>query len=358
MQSSTWIQWFIDQPWAIEIFIAIAFIFLLNVVIKRILSQLQRKAKPKESDWRHHLEYAALTPIRALLWVILISIIFDLGMRKLNLTGIFFYVTPIRNAAIIFCVAWFLLRFKKVMHSVISNHHNRKSTGGPTVDPFTLDVISKIFTICVLFISLLIIMQLFGLNIVPLITFGGIGAATLGFAGKDAISNFFGGLMIYLTRPFMINDLIEIPERNILGNVEEIGWYLTSIRDLQKRPIYVPNSVFSTEALINQSRMTHRRIEESIGIRQSDISKLPKIIENIHSLFEHHTSIDHHQSVRIFLEKFADSSLQIEIKVYCLCTRYEDFMEMRQEILMQIYRIIYEAGAEMPNPTMSVVIQK
>lgn len=357
MQSSTWYQWFIDQPWTIEIAIAAVFLILVHVVLKRGLTKLQSKAKLKENDWRYHLDYAALTPARVLLWILLFSVAVDLVIRTFELDGIFFYFNPIRNAAIICCMSWFLLRWKKVIHLVVTNKSNKKSSGQLSIDPFTLEVFGKIFTVLVLFMTLLIIMQLFGLNILPLITFGGIGAATLGFAGKDAISNFFGGLMIYLTRPFVINDLIELPDRKILGHVEEIGWYFTSIRDTQKKPIYIPNSVFSTVALINQSRMTHRRIEESIGIRQSDIEKVPLITEKIYALFEHHTSIDHHQSIQIFLEKFGDSTVQIEIKAYSLSTRYEDFMEARQEILMQVYRIITESGAEMPNPTIDLNIK-
>ncbi len=357
MQSSTWYQWFIDQPWTIELGIASVFLFLLHVALKRALAHLQSKAKLKENDWRYHLDYAALTPARVFLWILLFSVGIDLLIRRFHLDGVFYYFSPIRNAAIVLCMAWFLLRWKKVIHIVATNKSSRKSTSHLAIDAFTIEVFGKIFTVLVTFLTLLIVMQMFGLNILPLITFGGIGAATLGFAGKDAIANFFGGMMIYLTRPFIINDLIEIPDKKILGHVEEIGWYFTSIRDTQKKPIYIPNSVFSTVAVINQSRMTHRKIEESLGVRQSDLAKVPSIIENIYALLERHTSIDHHQAIQVFLEKFGDCTVQIEVKAYCLSTRYEDFMEARQEILIQIHRIIIEAGAEMPNPTIDIQLK-
>jgi MscS family membrane protein len=354
MQSSTWYQWFIDQPWTIEVSLAALVLFLIQVVLKRALLKIQSQAKLKENDWRYHLDYAALTPARVFLWLLLISVIVDLLIRQFDLDGVFCYFTPLRNAAIVCCMTWFLLRWKKVIHIVSTNQSSRKALKHLAIDSFTLEVLGKIFTVLILFLTLLTVMQIFGLDVLPLITFGGIGAATIGFAGKDAISNFFGGLMIYLTRPFIINDLIELPDRKILGNVEEIGWYFTSIRDSQKKPIYIPNSVFSTVAVINQSRITHRRIEESIGIRLSDITKLPSIIAKIYALFEQHNSIDHNQAIHVFLEKFGDYTLQIEIKAYSLKLRYEDFMKTRQEILIQIYGFITEAGAEMPNPTMDI----
>lgn len=356
MQSSTWYEWFIDHPWMIELTVAILLLFFLNVVLKRILSRSKKMAKLEESDWRFHLDYAAVTPARVLLWILLIAFFVDLMTREFKVVGSFSYVGPLRNAAIIFCLAWFLLRWKKVFHKLIINRSDRTGKGRLSIDPFTAEIIGKIFTVLVIFITLLIVMQIFGLNIFPLVAFGGIGAATLGFAGKDAISNFFGGFMIYLTRPFMVGDLIDLPERKISGHIEEIGWYLTSVRDLQKKPVYIPNSVFSTEPLINQSRMTHRRIDESIAVRYDDFAKIGAIIEEIGTLFEHNSSIDHHQSIYIFLDRYGESAIHIEIKAYVLCTRYEDFMEVKQKIMMEIYKIIERAGAQTPYPTLQVKV--
>ena len=359
MQSTTWYEWIIDHPWMIELVLALFLLFLLNVILKNILNRTKKMAKLDESDWRFHLDYAAITPARVLLWILLIAFLMDLIAREFKGGLYFSYVSPLRNAAIIICLAWFLLRWRRAFHVVISHRSDRNGKKGKLViDPLTAEVIGKVFTVMVVFITLLIVLQIFGLNVVPLVTFGGISAATLGISGKDAIANFFGGFMIYLTRPFMVGDFIELPQRKIAGNVEEIGWYLTSIRDVQKKPVYIPNSVFSTEPLINQSRMTHRRIEEVIGVRRTDLEKIPAIIDQIRTLFERHSSIDHHQSVQVFLQRFTDSSVQIEINAYVLCTRYEDFMYVKQEILTQIGRVVVNAGAELSYPTMRVQLRE
>ena len=356
MESTHWKQWLlVDHPWLIEIVIALALLFFLNGVLKKILGRSKQMAHLKESDWRYHLEYAAVIPARILLWVLLGTFVLDLGVRELKLSGLS-YVGSLRNAGIIACLAWFLLRWKKVFHRVVSIRSEREK-GPMAMDPFTLEVVGKIFTIMVLFLTVLIIMQLFGLNVVPLITFGGIGAATLGIAGKDVIGNFFGGMMIYFTRPFMVNDLIELPQRKLMGHIEEIGWYFTSIRDPDKKPIYIPNAVFSTEPVLNQSRMTHRRIDEVIGIRYADLGVLPKIVEEVRTLFEHNTSIDHHQPVHVFLRGLGETSVQVEIKAYVLCTRYEEFMELRQAALTEICGIVERNGAVMPFPVMDVVVR-
>jgi MscS family membrane protein len=329
----------------------------VNILLKKFIVRAKKKGETKESDWRFHFDYAVIAPARVLLWILLLAFGADLLVREFRLQG-FSYVAPLRNAAIIFCLSWFLLRWKRVFHLVAMARPDPQIKGKLRMDPFTVEMISKLFTIMVIFMTILIVMSIFGLNIAPLITFGGIGAATLGIAGRDVIANFFGGFMIYLTRPFMIGDDIELPQKKLTGKVEEIGWYFTSIRDGHKKPLYIPNAVFSTEPLLNLSRMTHRRMEESIGVRYEDLDKIPKILEEIKNLMVRHPDVDNQQSKSIFLEKFGDVAIFIEVKVYITCTRYEEFMEVKQGLLSDIYRIIQNAGAEMPFPTLQVRLQE
>ena len=84
--------------------------------------------------------------------------------------------------------------------------------------------------------------------------------------------------MIYLDRPFKVGDWIRSPDRDIEGTVVKIGWRLTEIRTFDQRPLYVPNSMFSTIALQNPSRMLNRRIFETIGIRYDDIHQMEAIV--------------------------------------------------------------------------------
>jgi len=349
MQSS-WLEWVVERPWIVELFVVVFLLLFVNILLKKII------VRSKTNDWRFHFDYAVIAPGRVVLWILLIAFGADLLGREFKLQGVS-YVAPLRNAAIIFCLSWFLLRWKRVFHREAMARPGPHVRGKLHMDPFTVEMLSKLFTITVIFMTMLIVMSIFGLNIAPLITFGGIGAATLGIAGRDVIANFFGGFMIYLTRPFMIGDDIELPQKKLTGKVEEIGWYFTSIRDAQKKALYIPNAVFSTEPLLNLSRMTHRRMEESIGVRYEDLDKIPKILEEIRALVTQHPDVDNQLLQSIFLERLGDTAIQIEVKVYITCTRYEEFMEVKQGLLSEIYRIIQNAGAEIPYPTMQIRVQ-
>ena len=250
--------------------------------------------------------------------------------------------TSIQNAILVIGVlilTWLALRFKKIF----ARKANLAGQAGKYVpDLFTLQIIEKLFTAAIFFISFMLLLQIFGLNIVPLLTFSGISAAILGFASKDMVANFFGGLMLYVTRPFVVNDEIEIPSKNILGKVEEIGWYLTTIRDKGKKSIYIPNSTFSTECLLNHSRMTHRRIDEKIRLRITDAAQASRFIEEVKEFLEKHPEIDHHEQIDAFILSISPYGIVIDVKAYTKTTKYLKFMEIKQQILLQIYELAVE----------------
>ncbi len=108
--------------------------------------------------------------------------------------------------------------------------------------------------------------------------------------------------MVYMTQPFTIGEWVNLPERKIEGHIEEIGWYLTRIRNFDKRPIYVPNSIFTQTIVITPSRMSHERFHHTIGLRYQDIKVVKSIIDNIKLMLMKHSAIDHHLSVDVFLK--------------------------------------------------------
>ena len=94
--------------------------------------------------------------------------------------------------------------------------------------------------------------------------------------------------MIYFDKPFKIGDWIRSPDRSIEGTVETIGWRLTVIRTFDKRPLYVPNSVFTNIAVENPRRMSNRRINETIGVRYDDMKSVSKIVDDIKAMLSSH----------------------------------------------------------------------
>jgi MscS family membrane protein len=252
------------------------------------------------------------------------------------------YLIKIFLSCLIIGSVWLFLRWKKGVQSDLLHTERR----GKKLDTGFVQVMSKILSVSALVLSLLLLFQLWGLNMLPLITFGGIGAAGIAFAAKDVIANFFGGLMLHITRPFMIGDLILIPDRKVEGHVEEIGWSLTCLRDKDKRPLYLPNAIFSSIYVINSSRMTHRRIEEDIFVQHADFDKISGALEKVRAALASYPDIDAHLPMLIVLHSFTQQHIKLYLDCYILQTAYERYLRSKHELLSLLYTILREEGIE------------
>ena len=189
------------------------------------------------------------------------------------------------------------------------------------------------------------------MSISGLLAFGGIGGMAIGFAAKDMLSNFFGGLMIYLDKPFTVGDWIRSPDRNIEGVVEEIGWRMTRIRTFEMRPLYVPNSIFSSIAVENPSRMMNRRIYETLSIRYSDADKMAAICDDVRGMLEKHPDIANEQTIIVHFMTCNASSLDFMVYCYTRTTEWVPYHAVKQDVMLKIMDIVARHGAEFPFPT-------
>ena len=146
------------------------------------------------------------------------------------------------------------------------------------------------------------------------------------------LANFFGGLMIYLDRPFRKGDWIRSPDRDIEGTVENVGWRQTAIRNFRKNVVYIPNSVFMNIIVENPSRMTHRRIREVIGLRYKDLSKMVPIVNAVKDMILNHPDIDHQQTTIVNFNSYNDSSLDFFIVTYAKTTEWARYHEIKQNV--------------------------
>ena len=200
------------------------------------------------------------------------------------------------------------------------------------------------------------VLQSLGYSISGVLAFGGVGGIAVGFAARDLLANFFGGLMIYMDRPFNVGEWIRSPDKEIEGTVEKIGWRLTTIRTFDKRPLYIPNSIFNNISVENPSRMSNRRIKETIGIRYDDLSKMEKIINDVRKMLKEHADIDTTKTLIVNFNEFAPSSLDFFIYTFTKTTDWIRYHEIKQDILLNIINIVESNGAECAFPTSTLHI--
>ena len=222
----------------------------------------------------------------------------------------------------------------------------------------TYEIVIRILKILVVTITALIIMQEIGLSISGLLAFGGVGGLIVGLAAKDLLSNFFGGMMIFFDRPFRVGEFIKSPDRNIEGVVEKIGWRLTVVRTFSKNVLYIPNTAFSSIIVENATRMSNRRINETIGIRYDDLNKMKDIIQDVNNILENNIDIDQTQKAKVFFKSFSASSCDFFIYAFTITKDWEEFLRIKQDVLLKVAEIIEKHNAEIAYPTTTVFINK
>lgn len=163
-------------------------------------------------------------------------------------------------------------------------------------------------------------------------------------------------MMIYFDRPFKVGDWVRSPDRQIEGTVERIGWRMTIIRTFDKRPLYVPNSVFSNIVVENPSRMLNRRIYENIGLRYDDTKKVDAIITDVKSMLQNHPDIDTSQTLIVNFNAFGASSLDFFVYTFTKTVNWVRFHEVKQDVLLEIMAIIHKHDADVAYPTQTLKI--
>jgi MscS family membrane protein len=133
--------------------------------------------------------------------------------------------------------------------------------------------------------------------------------------------------------------------------VEHIGWRLTVIRTFDRRPLYVPNSVFANIALENPSRMQNRRIYETFGVRYDDSSLVKEIVDEVREMLANHEEIDQNRTMIVNFNEFGASSLNFFIYTFTRTTNWVEYHGVKERVLLQVLSIIEKHGAECAFPT-------
>ena len=288
------------ESWIGEVFLIVLAVVVMNFIAGRIVVRVARQAERSRTVWDDAFVRAVRLPLNLLIWLLGISFAADV-IRSQTEAPLFEAVPTIRYIGAIALVTWFLVRLGR---EVEAGFIRRGEALGQEVDRTTVHAIGKLVRLSLIITGTLVALQTLGVSISGILAFGGIGGIAIGFAAKDLLANFFGAMMIYLDRPFAVGDWIRSPDKDIEGTVEDIGWRLTRIRRFDKRPLYVPNAVFASIAVENPSRMTHRRIYETIGIRYDDIGVMDVIVHDVREMLLAHAEIDQTQTLIVNFNAF------------------------------------------------------
>ncbi|MBQ25217.1 mechanosensitive ion channel family protein [Alcanivorax sp.] len=347
------LQWPTDQTpmdiWLTQLFVIVLCTVSVNFILMRSIDVAERLIGKTDTLWDDALLEAARIPVRLVFWVIGLSVSMELLQAVSTEKNALFELVPqARRIAFIIIIAMFLNRFVSYTEkNLIDPGRMRKP-----MDRSTAAAVAKLLRVSVIITSLLIILQTLGYSISGVLAFGGIGGMAVAFAAKDLLANFFGGMMVYLDKPFRVGDWVRSPDRSIEGSVEDIGWRLTRIRTFDQRPLYIPNAMFTSIVLENPSRMYNRRINEKVGIRYDDWQKMPGIVADVRAMLIDHEDLEtENRTLIVNFDSYGASHLEFFIYTFTKTTQWVQYHEIKQDVLMKIMSIVHEHGAEFAFPT-------
>ena len=346
---SSWLLSLSVGNWVVNFTLLLCITLLIQLLWRFFAKKMENASFKSANGWDDIVFYAINKPIN---WVILLMGT-SMSLRVIAESENFSisdYLPAIQKVAILFLIGWVFWRLVyKTEHTFVADDAK---------DTTTVTALAKLAKLSIITIITLSIIQTLGVSISGVLAFGGMGGLIVGMAAKDLLSNLFGATMVYMDKPFKVGDWIRSPDKSIEGTVEEIGWRVTRIRTFDKRPIYVPNSLFTTIVVENPSRMTNRRIKEDFGLRYKDIAQIESIIKSVREMLQNHPDIDQSQTLIVNFDIFNNSSLDFFIYTFTKTTNWILFHEVKQNVMLKVAAIVLEHGAEFAFPTRQLQLDR
>ena len=218
--------------------------------------------------------------------------------------------------------------------------------------PFAIDLTKVLVYI---FALVIILGNVFNVNITALVAGLGVGGVAIALASKESIENLLGSFTIFFDKPFAVGDVITLG--GVTGKVEKVGFRSTRIRTFDKSIVTVPNkNVINTE-LDNLGVRPVRRVKFNIGLTyDTTIEQIKNIVNDIQKLVDDHPMTNEDGRVRFL--SFGASSLDIMVLYYVNSPEWEDLINTQQKINYNIIEIVNKHKSEFAFPSTSVYIEK
>lgn len=344
-------QTLLGQWWLPHALLLLGGALVASFLIRLLLRFMQRGVRHTDNIWDDALLLSASKPLQLLVWFIALVLIGQLLLQDSLYVS---WLPKIQKAGVLLVLGWFLIA---LIRNSSDRVRQRARSRDAELDEDLYIAVSRTLQAAVIVIIGVGLLQTFGVSIMGILTFGGVGGLVVGFAAKDMLENFFGGLMLHMDRPFKTGDWIRSPDRNIEGTVERIGWRQTLIRTHSRNALYIPNGMFLTIVIENPGRMSHRMIKEIVGLRYDDLGKMKAILEEVQQLLEGSDQLDKDMPLLARFDAFNESSVDFFIQCYTRTVDRAQYTGIKQDILLAIAEIVERNGAEIAFPTRTLYVQ-
>lgn len=263
---------------------------------------------------------------------------------KDSLPGLLDFAIDVILAAIVFAIG---TRVIKWLVKIVKNSMTRAN-----IEQGVLTFISSLFKYVLYFVLVLIILSQFGVTASSVIAVLGSAGLTVGLALQGSLSNFAGGVLILLLKPFVVGDYIIENTDKMEGTVAEITIFYTKLLTPDNKAIMLPNGTLSNSSIVNVTAMNKRRLDLRFGVAyDSDIQKVKEILERV-AIGD--PAIMKEEPTNVFVSELMDSYVEMGARGW---VKTDDYWTAKWRITENVKLEFDKVGISIPFPQMEVTVK-
>lgn len=329
-------------------------VLALSLLVRRlfarfVISWIKRLTTKTKTEIDDRTIDALEKPLR----FVLIVFGFFLATEFLNLDGTFDLIAnKLTRSLVTLTLFWGVISLVEPLSYLLS--HLKDIFSGTMVSWFV-----KAIKVLFIFIGAAAILDIWGIEIGPILAGLGLFGLAGALAAQDLLKNLLSGVLVLAERRFQVGDWIRV-EGFVEGVVEAIGFRSTAVRQFDKALVQVPNTALADNAVINFSEMTNRRIYWKIGVvYDTSVDQLHYIRDQIESYIHGNADFVNPDEAPTFIriDNFSDSS--IDIMVYCFTKTivWGEWLLVKEKLAYRIKEIVAEAKSDFAFPSTSIYLE-
>lgn len=344
----------IQMSQVIDIIIAILIYILFRCLSKSLAYMTVKIFKPKSKNKKEIKNNAFYNPLK-IFYVILGIYLAIVFLRKP--LGINNWINSKTDE--LFKISIIILLANGIANSLTTNSKTMsrlKEKMNPEVEDSMFKFILKAIRALIYIIAGFLVITELGFNLNGLVAGLGLGSVVITLAAQDTAKNLFGGLVIFLDKPFVVGDWIEVDKYE--GTVEDITFRSTRVRTFENSVVNIPNAVIANDSIINWSRMEKRRNKVNLCLDlDTPLEKVQVIQQRIKDmLMQHDDVID--DTIIVRFDNITDNGINLLVCSYTNSIDYTSFLKEKEKINFKIMQILKEENVELAYDTKTVFLKK
>ena len=337
----------------IDVIVAICLIILFKVlspsiayiIIKLFKFNSKGKRAIKESAFYNPLK-VFITILGVYLAVLFLKVPLNLPQNIMNI------VTKVFQIISVLAFAKALASSFTVQSSLIRGIRKKWKND---VEDSMLEFALKVARAIIYIIALFIVLAILQINLSGLVAGLGIGGIIVTLAAQDTAKNIFGGVVLFIDKPFNVGDWIQTP--NYEGAVEDITFRTTRIRSAENYVINIPNSTIADSAVINWSKLEKRRYKINLMLSLNTRSEqIAQVSDKIREMLSNNPEVINEDTTVTFTN-IANNGLDLMIDIYVKTTVYKEYLKLKNQLNKNIMDIIHNSQIEIANQATTVYLE-